>query len=90
MVKRISCKVVGSIPFGNESHAVPPAVRAHEGWGEIGDATSNVRSVYTSNPVSHTGWLYGPRVSRERHFAAFGKMERLDDGPIGRILDYYV
>jgi len=75
MIKRISCRVVDSVPLSRSSSIIPRVSRSNDVRLGPGDAVAaNFSS--PSNSVVYTG-----RLGITRKFA--------DDGLIGQILDCY-
>lgn len=78
MIKRISCRVVRSIPLGKSSDALRHAGQPNNEYHRIGDAAAvNIRARQSSTPVTYTGRSDIAEVS-------------IGDNPIGQILDCYV
>jgi hypothetical protein len=78
MIKRISCRVVRSVPLGESSEALRDARQSVNEYHRIGDAAAvNICARHNGTVVTYTGRLDIAGVS-------------IGDGPIGQILDCYV
>jgi hypothetical protein len=78
MIKRISCRVVRSVPLGTSSDALRHARQPNSEHHRIGDAAAvNIRAGHNVTAVNYTGRLDIAEVS-------------IGDSPIGQILDCYV
>ncbi len=78
MIKRISCRVVSSVPLGKSSDALRHAGQPNNEHHKISNAAAvNILARHSSTPVSYTGRLDIAGVS-------------IGDSPIGQILDCYV
>lgn len=78
MIKRISCRVVRSVPLGRSSDALRHARQPNDEHHKIGDVVAvNIRARHNGTPVAYTGRLDIAGVS-------------VGDSPIGQILDCYV
>ncbi len=78
MIKRISCRVVRSVPLGESSDALRGARQPANEHHKISNATAvNIHAGHNSTPVTYTGRLDIAGVS-------------VGDSPIGQILDCYV
>ena len=78
VVKRISCRVVRSVPF---SRSVGLSQRARGRDAErSGSGYADVASVGFESPSNSVTYTFGPGGARVS----------VDEGPAGRILDFYV
>ena len=78
MIKRISCRVVSSVPLGKSSDALRHAGQPNNEYHRIGDAAAvNICARHNGTVVTYTGRLDIAGVS-------------IGDSPIGQILDCYV
>ena len=78
MVKRISCRVIRSVPLSESGEARPYASQSDNMHHEIDDVVaSNIGLRHPHNSVTYTSRLDTARVCA-------------DDGPTGQILDCYI
>ena len=78
MIKRISCRVVSSVPLGRSSDALRHAGQPNSEHHKISNAAAvNIRAGHNGTAITYTGRLDIAGVS-------------IGDSPIGQILDCYV
>jgi len=88
VLKKVSCRVVRSVPLSKSSGASRYEGNKHYKSGDavggiskapyrVWEAGANVRAGQRSDSISYTGRVERARVSN-------------DDGPLGQILDCYV